>query len=109
VPAEWLNASLIQPGVYDNLIFGLENEVRVSALRSSILSLSTLSPCSYRLQLDWPHLSSATGFFNSTESVPVDSTYLHLRDRNRCNHRDYQNIAVCLHDPSVNPYSVHKQ
>ena len=25
---------------------------------------------------------------------PTDSIYLRLRDRNRCNHRDYQNIAV---------------
>ncbi len=47
-------------------------------------------------ELDWPMLSAGTAYFNSTENWeeviqgPVDSMYLRFRERNRCNHRDYQ-------------------
>ncbi|XP_049764634.1 acyloxyacyl hydrolase-like [Schistocerca cancellata] len=48
-------------------------------------------------ELDWPHLGYATGFTNTTEPLLIkgrtDSIYLRLRDRNLCNHRDYQNIC----------------
>ncbi|XP_063218353.1 acyloxyacyl hydrolase-like [Bacillus rossius redtenbacheri] len=48
-------------------------------------------------ELNWPQLGYATGFMNSTEPALVqgitDSIYLRLRARNRCNHRDYQNLA----------------
>jgi len=49
-------------------------------------------------ELDWPHLSSATGYKNSTLEGhpvgPVDSGYLRTRKRNLCTHRDYQNLGV---------------
>ncbi|KAJ9586401.1 hypothetical protein L9F63_019953 [Diploptera punctata] len=48
-------------------------------------------------ELDWPHLGFATGFMNTTEPLLIkgvtDSLYLKLRARNRCNHRDYQNLS----------------
>lgn len=40
---------------------------------------------------------SSSGFVNITWPIspgPVESIYLLLRERNRCLHRDYQNIAV---------------
>ena len=61
---------MINESSYDDLIEGLENE------------------------LDWPHRSWSTGFEVSTNSTPVSSIYLHMRERNLCNHRDYQNIGV---------------
>lgn len=73
IPPSWLTSSELNVDVFKNLLFILENE------------------------FDWPMLSSATGYMNSTWpgiTGPVDSTYLRLRDINRCNHRDYQNIAV---------------
>jgi acyloxyacyl hydrolase len=44
-------------------------------------------------------LSAGTAFFNSTAnfpdiSGPVNSSYSVFRQRNLCNHRDYQNIGV---------------
>lgn len=46
-------------------------------------------------EVDWPHMSWATGYVpSSADHGPVDSIYLRLRQRNLCNHRDYQNVAV---------------
>lgn len=73
IPPSWLNSSELNVEVFENLFFILENE------------------------FDWPMLSSATGYKNSTWpgiSGPVDSAYLRLLELNRCNHRDYQSIAV---------------
>ena len=73
IPPAWLTSKELNVDVFKNLFFILENE------------------------FDWPMLSSATGYMNSTWpgiSGPVDSTYLRLQQLNRCNHRDYQNIAV---------------
>lgn len=42
-------------------------------------------------------MSWATGFMNDTTGDNrgnVDSIYFRLRERNRCNHRDYQNICI---------------
>nr|XP_056713021.1 acyloxyacyl hydrolase [Euleptes europaea] len=44
-------------------------------------------------EFDWPQFSEATGFLNSTIGGWTDSIYVRLRQRNRCNHRDYQNIS----------------
>jgi len=48
-------------------------------------------------EADWPDLGFATGYRNSTMpgiiSGRTDSLYLRLRERNRCNHRDYHNLA----------------
>lgn len=73
IPPAWLTSRELSVEVFKDMFFILENE------------------------FDWPMLSSATGYKNSTWpdiSGPVDSTYLRLRSLNRCNHRDYQNIAV---------------
>lgn len=73
IPPEWVTARNLSVEAFQHLLFIAENE------------------------LDWPMLSSATGYMNSTwreAAGPVDSTYLRLRSINRCNHRDYQNIAV---------------
>jgi len=49
-------------------------------------------------ELDWPMMSSATGYMNSTfiehPVGPVKSGYLNNWERNHCSFRDYQNIAV---------------
>ncbi|KAG2382003.1 hypothetical protein C9374_005795 [Naegleria lovaniensis] len=49
-------------------------------------------------ELDWPMLAWATGFLNSSYSNltpgPSSSIYKHLRNHNRCVHRDYATIAV---------------
>ena len=74
IPPSWLTSQEINKDTYKDLITVLENE------------------------FDWPMMSSVTGFTNSTWpasiSGKVDSSYLRLRELNRCNHRDYQNIAV---------------
>lgn len=72
---------LFEPAGYDqqtfaNLFYMLENE------------------------FDWPMLSASTAFYPNTSrfepdiSGLVNSTYMILRQRNRCNANDYQNIAV---------------
>ncbi|XP_061196786.1 acyloxyacyl hydrolase-like [Saccostrea echinata] len=76
LPREWFNATEMSLKVFEPLPFMLENE------------------------LDWPEFSSTTAFMNNTEKFhdvihgPVDSMYMRMFDRNHCNHRDYQNIAV---------------
>jgi len=63
---------------------------------------------------DWPACSWSTAYW-STEQCPwsplqtgVNSIYLQMRNRNLCNHRDYQNIAVDgARSPSMNDTIVH--
>jgi acyloxyacyl hydrolase len=52
-------------------------------------------------EFDWPSMSTATGYENSTwQGAPPDvplgeySLYHHYLERNRCSFRDYQNICV---------------
>ncbi|CAH1779026.1 unnamed protein product [Owenia fusiformis] len=73
IPPEWLEAEKLNVEMLRYLPFWLENE------------------------LDWPHLSGTTGFMNDTTGRiegSTDSIYLQMRKRNRCNHRDYQNLGV---------------
>ncbi|KAM3822120.1 acyloxyacyl hydrolase [Vipera latastei] len=44
-------------------------------------------------EIDWPQFSTVTGFLNSTVGGWTESLYSLLRRRNRCNHKDYQNIS----------------
>ncbi|KAJ8921984.1 hypothetical protein NQ315_008621 [Exocentrus adspersus] len=48
-------------------------------------------------ELDWPQFGFATGYKRITPNIlikgPTDSLYMRLRKRNRCNHRDYQNLS----------------
>ncbi|XP_077159500.1 acyloxyacyl hydrolase isoform X2 [Paroedura picta] len=69
IPPEWLTASQISWKVYSDLPKALADE------------------------LDWPQFSEVTGFLNSTIGGWTDSIYQRLRKRNRCSHRDYQNIS----------------
>ncbi|XP_074140626.1 acyloxyacyl hydrolase isoform X1 [Sminthopsis crassicaudata] len=69
IPPEWLTAAHMSAQTFSNLPMALSNE------------------------LDWPQLSGMTGFLNSASRSPDLSVYLRLRQRNRCNHRDYQNIS----------------
>ncbi|XP_036183207.1 acyloxyacyl hydrolase isoform X2 [Myotis myotis] len=69
IPLEWITASQMSLKSFFNLPTALTDE------------------------LDWPQLSGATGFLNATSGIKENSIYLHLRKRNRCNHRDYQNIS----------------
>ncbi|NWH34235.1 AOAH hydrolase, partial [Chloropsis hardwickii] len=50
-------------------------------------------PMAFSDEFDWPQFSEITGFLNSTIGGWTDSLYLRLRKRNRCNHRDLQNIS----------------
>merc|ERR1740117_414179 len=49
-------------------------------------------------ELDWPQCSSSTAHTNQSlcppNQVELSSIYLKLRDRNRCNHRDFRNLGV---------------
>ncbi|XP_061441962.1 acyloxyacyl hydrolase isoform X2 [Rhineura floridana] len=69
IPPEWVTASQMSKKAFSNLLEVFSDE------------------------LDWPQFSGATGFLHSTIGGWTESFYLHLRRRNRCNHRDYQNIS----------------
>ena len=51
-------------------------------------------------EFDWPQYSWGTAFKNITDAMhptiagPTDSIYMRLKELNRCNHRDYQNVGV---------------
>ncbi|XP_024418857.2 acyloxyacyl hydrolase isoform X3 [Desmodus rotundus] len=64
----------------------------ITASQMSLKSFFNL-PAALTDELDWPQLSGATGFLNSTSGIKGNSLYLHLWKRNRCNHRDYQNLS----------------
>jgi len=70
IPPSYLNASEINSTTYSDLLYVLENE------------------------FDWPERSAFTGFEPNSTGVPIDSLYKRLRERNLCNHRDYQNVGV---------------
>jgi len=49
------------------------------------------------LEADWPHLSWVTSFREDDTGLtpgPAHSIYKKMKERNKCVHRDYQNIAV---------------
>ena len=68
--SRYMNASMITSKTYDNLLYNLADE------------------------FDLPMYGGYTGFENSTHAVPVDSIYRRMRARNRCVHRDFQNVCV---------------
>ncbi|XP_053323687.1 acyloxyacyl hydrolase [Spea bombifrons] len=69
IPMQWLSAINMSKETFADLPLALSNE------------------------LDWPQFSLYTGFQNATIGGWTKSLYLQLRKWNRCNHRDYQNIA----------------
>ncbi|NWX15855.1 AOAH hydrolase, partial [Aegotheles bennettii] len=64
----------------------------MTVMQMSAKSFANL-PMAFTDELDWPQFSEITGFLNSTIGGWTDSLYLRLRRRNRCNHRDLQNIS----------------
>ncbi|KAF2078139.1 hypothetical protein CYY_000523 [Polysphondylium violaceum] len=70
LPPQWFNASEINSTTYAGIVDILEDEV------------------------DWPMRSAYTGYVPSTAQYSVQSVYLQMRERNLCNHRDYQNLGV---------------
>jgi acyloxyacyl hydrolase len=76
IPPNFLTAQNIDGDTFKNLLEIIENEA------------------------DWPMFSATTAFdvndsrFEHDITGPVNSTYMTIRNRNRCIHRDYQNIAV---------------
>ncbi|XP_007948288.1 acyloxyacyl hydrolase [Orycteropus afer afer] len=64
----------------------------ITASQMSLNSFLSL-PTALSDELNWPQVSGATGFQNSTSGIKEDSIYLRLWKRNHCNHRDYQNIS----------------
>jgi acyloxyacyl hydrolase len=72
IPVNWLNPHAINKTTYSELVFALANE------------------------MDWPQRSATSGFIadDHDDPGPMSSIYAAMRDRNRCNHRDYHNIAV---------------
>jgi len=64
-----MTASTIDENTFDDLLFVLTNE------------------------FDVPYESAMTGHQDTPGQPIVNSMYLRLRERNRCNHRDYQNIC----------------
>ena len=73
IPPQWLISRDLSVDLFKDLFFILENE------------------------FDWPMLSATTAYKNSTWpdiSGPANSSYYILRNINRCNHRDYQNLGV---------------
>ncbi|XP_044148977.1 acyloxyacyl hydrolase [Bufo gargarizans] len=69
IPPEWMTPLTMSKSSFSNMALAISNE------------------------LDWPQFSLYTGFQNSTIGGWTQSLYLRLREWNRCNHRDYQNIA----------------
>jgi len=75
IPPSYVTAATMNEHTFKDLLYILENE------------------------FDWPMLSSTTGYANISQwsgsiSGPVDSLYFRMVELNRCNHRDFQNIAV---------------
>ncbi|KAM5157406.1 acyloxyacyl hydrolase [Mantella aurantiaca] len=69
IPPAWLTPAQFSKDTFANMPLAISNE------------------------FDWPQFSMCTGFQNSTIGGWTQSLYLKLRKRNRCNHRDYQNIS----------------
>ncbi len=73
IPPAWFNVSMWDNTTFDGALRRLEDEI------------------------DLPQASFSTGYLpNGTAGLlgPVNSIYLHNRQRNLCNHRDYQNSGV---------------
>lgn len=70
IPPEYLTASKINATTFDNFLLNFANE------------------------FDLPHYSMTTGYMNDTKERPTRSLYKYFLERNRCNHRDLQNLAV---------------
>ena len=69
-PTQWVNASQWTNSTFNDTLTSVADEV------------------------DLPHMSGYTGYMATGYTGPVSSVYKNLYERNKCNFRDYQNIAV---------------
>jgi len=73
IPGVWFDATVAHGGLYSQLENLMDNS------------------------FNWPHTSFYTGYKNDQSPIldgETDSIYLRMRERNLCNHRDFQNIGV---------------
>lgn len=95
IPPSWLTAKELNIDTFSDLLMILENE------------------------FDWPMLSFTTGYESTSKwpmsiQGPMESIYSKMRGLNRCNHRDFQNIAVngarssSMKDTIVKSFARHK-
>ena len=70
IPEAYLDPYQIDEHTYDELLYVLADE------------------------FDRPYMGGYTGFEESATITPVHSFYKKIRERNHCNHRDYQNVGV---------------
>ena len=70
IPAAWMNGTAWSESVFASILNVVLDEV------------------------DLPHFSGYTGYADVGNTGPVRSIYKNLYERNKCNFRDYQNIAV---------------
>src|SRR5690348_8347744 len=88
-----MNASLINEDTYKDILYVVADEFDLPHLSgyTGILQFP-LKQFPTHTPLLLPH---TPGFKPSTgKEISVDSVYKRLWDRNHCNHRDYQNVAV---------------
>jgi len=69
-PTQWVNASQWTNSTFNDTLVSVADEI------------------------DLPHMSGYTGYMETGYTGPVSSIYKNLYQRNKCNFRDYQNIAV---------------
>jgi acyloxyacyl hydrolase len=70
IRGKWVAFNNITSGTYSDMLEGAENE------------------------LDWPQKSWGTGYETWSGEGAINSIYLTMRERNLCNHRDYQQLGV---------------
>lgn len=89
IPGDYITASKIRPGLYDNIFTLLQNEG------------------------DWPHCSGYTGYEKDATKCRENkagffSIYDAMRSRNLCMHRDYANLGLngnrVPQQPSLNQF-----
>lgn len=70
IPAQWMNGSAWNSTMFSDILAVILDEV------------------------DLPHMSGFTGYADVGKTGPVSSVYKYMVERNKCNFRDYANIAV---------------
>jgi acyloxyacyl hydrolase len=83
IPPKWVNDLGLQ-GIADLVNFRFDG-ISLSRLEDD----DKLSVIEH--EFNWPHKSWSTGFVSE---INGQSIYLKMRERNLCNHRDFQNLAV---------------
>ena len=98
----YLNASAINDTTYDQLLFIASNELdwpQQSGSTGFLKEANKDCPGQWRPPTRGTPAfvrlcGGATSVLPACATGPIDSIYLRMRERNRCNHRDFQNIGV---------------